>query len=339
MFLLTEAAARAAQLLLLLMGFRPGRQGGFTYWHVRPEGPAADSTPMSPLSPLSPRPVEAAPPRGRALRRPDLRRRSTAGEAVGAALHHAADAVHHAAEHALDDIVAVTSSAAAAVAAQHPHGPSPLSPRALSPLPLSPRAASALAQHSPPAELPTRLASAPLAVSAAPAEADAAAAAEGETTPRRRIKGDSAAEFAAAGGSLGAAAAAAAAATDTADALGEAAGGVTPSPGALMPEPPASPFRALAVQLPTDSAAGLDSGPSAPSRRGTRPDVPIVFLHGVGFGTLPYLALIRDIQHACPDTPVLMLEVRFRFFVGTLSCCSCCCTRLPTGLPPLLLCI
>lgn len=316
MFLLTEAAARAAQLLLLLMGFRPGRQGGFTYWHVRPEGPAADSTPLSPMSPLSPRPVEAAPPRGRALRRPDLRRRSTAGEAVGAALHHAADAVHHAAEHALDDIVAVTSSAAAAVAAQHPHGPSPLSPRALSPLPLSPRAGSALAQHSAPAELPAWLASGPPAVPGAPAEADAVAAAEGETMARRRIKGDSAAEFAAAGGSLGAAAAAAAAATDAADALEEADGGATPPPGALMPESPASPFRALAVQLPTDSAAGLDGldgGPSAPSRRGTRPDVPIVFLHGVGFGTLPYLALIRDIQHACPDTPVLMLEVRFRF--------------------------
>ncbi|PRW60464.1 expressed protein isoform A [Chlorella sorokiniana] len=312
MFLLTEAAARAAQLLLLLMGFRPGRQGRFTYWHVRPPGALADSTPLSPLSPLSPKPVSPPAPRGRSLR-PNLRRRSTAGEAMGAALHHAAGAVHHAAEHALDDIVAVTSSAAAVVAAQHPHGPSPLSPRALSPLPVSPRTASSLDNCSLPAELPARLASAPAAVPAAPAADSAPAAAEGESAPRRRVKGDSAAEFAAAGGSLGAAAAAA---TAAAVAAAPAEAGVeAPSPGALMAEPPASPFRSLAVQLPSDSAAALGgsaaglSVPSGPSRHSTRPDVPIVFLHGVGFGTLPYLALIRGIQHACPDTPLLMVEV------------------------------
>lgn len=293
MFLLTEAAARAAQLLLLLMGFRPGRQGGFLYWHVRPAGSASGlpgaAVDATPLSPLSPRPLSPPAPRGR-----DLRRRSTAGEAMGAALHHAADAVHHAAEHALDDILAVTSSAAAAVAAQHPHGPPPLSPRALSPLPLSPRAASALARQLPPAELPARLASAPPAVPAVPAVVDPPAAAEADATPRRRIKGDSAAELAAGGGGLGAAAAAAAAAV----------------PSAAVSEPLPSPFRSLALQVPNDSAATLPgSGGSGPAGGGTRPDVPIVFLHGVGFGTLPYLALIRDIQHACPDTPLLMLEV------------------------------
>lgn len=333
MFLLTEAAARAAQLLLLLMGFRPGRQGRFTYWHVRPlsssSGPAGMAHNDAPLSPLSPQPLSPPAPRGRSAH-PDLRRRSTAGEAVGAALHHAADAVHHAAEHALDDLVAVTSSAAAAVAAQHPHGPSPLSPRALSPL--SPRAASSLAQRSPPAELPARLASAPPAVPAVPAEADPPAAAEGGTVPRRRMKGDSAAEFvAAASGSLGAAASAAAT-TAGAAAVAAEPGAEAAALGALMPEPPASPFLSLAVQLPSDSAAALGgSGLSGHSGHSMRPDVPIVFLHGVGFGTLPYLALIRDIQHACPDTPVLMLEVRACCLasVQQLACCGTIGRRSP----------
>ena len=149
LFLLTEAAARAAQLLLLLMGFRPAWQGRFTYWHAPPlagsaaaGGGADKAAGEGPLSPLSPRPLSPLSPASR------LRRRSTAGEAVGAAVHHAADAVHHAAEHALHDILTVTSAAAAAVAAQHPHGPPPLSPRALTsppgvPLPGSAPAAGA----------------------------------------------------------------------------------------------------------------------------------------------------------------------------------------------------
>jgi len=37
--------------------------------------------------------------------------------------------------------------------------------------------------------------------------------------------------------------------------------------------------------------------------------VPIVFLHGVGFGTLPYLHFIRSLMKACPQSPFILLEM------------------------------
>lgn len=113
LFALTELAARTAHVLMWLMGFRPGHEGGFSCWHApplspTPPGAATLSPPMSPVG----------------ARRPpglSLRRHSTS-EAV-------AGVVHHAAEHALDATLTVTSAAAAVVAAQHPHGgPAPLSP-------------------------------------------------------------------------------------------------------------------------------------------------------------------------------------------------------------------
>lgn len=36
--------------------------------------------------------------------------------------------------------------------------------------------------------------------------------------------------------------------------------------------------------------------------------VPIVLLHGVGFGLLPYLPLLSDIQAACPGAPLIVVE-------------------------------
>lgn len=38
-------------------------------------------------------------------------------------------------------------------------------------------------------------------------------------------------------------------------------------------------------------------------------NVAIVFLHGVGFGVLPYLHFLSDIMKACPDSPVAVLEM------------------------------
>ncbi|KAG7668636.1 hypothetical protein Ndes2526B_g03740 [Nannochloris sp. 'desiccata'] len=37
--------------------------------------------------------------------------------------------------------------------------------------------------------------------------------------------------------------------------------------------------------------------------------VPVVFLHGVGFGTLPYLHFIRSLMKACPQSPFILLEM------------------------------
>eukprot|EP00887_Chlorella_sp_A99_P006932 scaffold2.g6932.t1 len=59
----------------------------------------------------------------------------------------------------------------------------------------------------------------------------------------------------------------------------------------------------------TAAAAAAGGGGGAPDAgRPTRRDVPIVFLHGVGFGVLPYLHLIRELMRACPETPVIMVE-------------------------------
>jgi pimeloyl-ACP methyl ester carboxylesterase len=37
--------------------------------------------------------------------------------------------------------------------------------------------------------------------------------------------------------------------------------------------------------------------------------VPVVFLHGVGFGTLPYLHFVRSLMKACPQSPFILLEM------------------------------
>ena len=37
--------------------------------------------------------------------------------------------------------------------------------------------------------------------------------------------------------------------------------------------------------------------------------VPVVFLHGVGFGTLPYLFFVRSMMKACPKSPFILLEM------------------------------
>ena len=34
-----------------------------------------------------------------------------------------------------------------------------------------------------------------------------------------------------------------------------------------------------------------------------------MFLHGVGFGVLPYLKLVSDLMDACPGHPVIVIEV------------------------------
>lgn len=75
-----------------------------------------------------------------------------------------------------------------------------------------------------------------------------------------------------------------------------------------------SPFQLAPLELPLPTAANnasrpADSAGSGAGTGGTRPDVPVVFLHGVGFGVLPYLHMVRDMQRACPNTPFLMVEV------------------------------
>jgi hypothetical protein len=73
------------------------------------------------------------------------------------------------------------------------------------------------------------------------------------------------------------------------------------------------------------AASASTAGDAAAASSSTRGDVPIVFLHGVGFGVLPYLHLVRQLQAACGGTPVMMVEVRsFCFFdlasAAVLSC-------------------
>jgi hypothetical protein len=66
-----------------------------------------------------------------------------------------------------------------------------------------------------------------------------------------------------------------------------------------------------ASSSPADSAGSVGhAAVAAAAPPGTRPDVPIVFLHGVGFGVLPYLHLVRQLQQACGQTPFLLVEVR-----------------------------
>jgi hypothetical protein len=37
--------------------------------------------------------------------------------------------------------------------------------------------------------------------------------------------------------------------------------------------------------------------------------IPVVFIHGVGFGMLPYLHFVRDLMKSCPGHPFILLEV------------------------------
>lgn len=299
MFALTELLARAAHVLMFLMGFRPGRQGRFTYWHAPPLAGKAAAFAEAQL-PLSP-PLSPAPRRGVAT----LRRHSTS-EVV-------AEAVHHAAEHALDATLAVTSTAAAVVAAQHPHGlATPLSPRTLPPS-AAHRSASPGLLRSPgmAAVSAERAASSPpgLVLPEAAVAADGLGGAAAGSSLRRRAKNDSAADYAL----VDYAAAAAEAENERVEPATEAAAAEADAEVRLA----ASPFRLPALEVPraspADSAGSVGGGsvgvPAARGAGGTRPDVPVVFLHGVGFGVLPYLHLVRDIQQACSSTPVLMVEV------------------------------
>jgi hypothetical protein len=52
------------------------------------------------------------------------------------------------------------------------------------------------------------------------------------------------------------------------------------------------------------------AGPSAGSAAAApAPGVPLVFIHGVGFGMLPYLHFVRALMVACPAHPVMVVEV------------------------------
>ncbi|KAL4459101.1 hypothetical protein ABPG75_013966 [Micractinium tetrahymenae] len=322
MFALTELLARAAHLLMFLMGFRPGRQGRFTYWHAPPlagkagTGAGAANAGQLPLSP----PLSPLPPRGAAM----LRRHSTS-EVVAEAVHHAAGAVHNAAEHALDATLTVTSTAAAVVAAQHPHGlPTPLSPHA-APAAAARRAASPAPPRSPDmATAPAgRAASSPprlvLPAAAVPAEgagagisgAGAGVGAAASSSLRRRTKNDSAADYTLAAAAAAAGAEGVESATEAAAADAEVRVAASPFRLASLDLPRASPSDSASSMggATAATAAAASGGGAAGAAGGTRPDVPIVFLHGVGFGVLPYLHLVRDIQQACCSTPVLMVEV------------------------------
>lgn len=306
MFGLTELLARAAHFLMYLMGFRPGRQGHFTYWHAPPLAGKAAAAAGAAQLPLSP-PLSPAPLRGAGA----LRRHSTS-EVVAGAVHHAAGAVHNAAEHALDATLTVTSTAAAVVAAQHPHGqPTPLSPQARrpsSPAPLrSPGMASAPAARAASSPPGLVLPEAAVAAHSAGVLATGAAEAAAGSSLRRRAKNDSAAEF------VLAAAADAAAGSEREDGQVEAATEAAAPASDAEVCVAASPFRLAPLETPRASpsdSAGSVGAAAAGAAGGTRPDVPVVFLHGVGFGVLPYLHLVRDIQQACANTPVLMVEVR-----------------------------
>lgn len=266
---------------MLLMGFRPARQHGFTYWHSRPRSPAALDSAAAAAAALSP-PMS-----------PVLRRRSTGDTGAAQAAHKAPGAVHQAAEQALDATLSVTSAAAAVVAAQHPHGgPSPLSPRVHSAAGYEPALTAACS--APAASLDWGRQGSAAAAASGQTDGRATAAASA-TSPRRRNKGDSASDFH--NGPLADAAAAAAAAAAT-------------QAGAPLPPLHTAPSASPADSAGSGAGGGELGAAAAAAREGsTRSDVPVVFLHGVGFGVLPYLHLVRGIQQACESTPVIMVEV------------------------------
>lgn len=129
---------------------------------------------------------------------------------------------------------------------------------------------------------------------------------------RRRTKNDAAADYMladAAAAAAGAESVGAEPATEAAAAANDGLVHVAPSPFRLAP-------LELPGPSPSDSAGSMGGAAAAHGAAagsgGTRPDVPVVFLHGVGFGVLPYLHLVRDIQQACSSTPLLMVEVSVR---------------------------
>ena len=311
LFAITEALARAAHVLMLLMGYRPTRQGRFSCWVAPPlEGGAAAGAGGGVLSP----PTSPMGGPWASLGGGGGRRHSTS-EAVAGAVHQAADAVHHAAEHALDATLTGVSAAAAVVAAQHPHGVAP---------PVAPRAGSPLALR--PVAPPTPTLAAPAAAPRATELSGAANASGGAL--RRRHKADSASDYA---GRAAPAEAATQAAVEAAEADAEV---------RLL-----SPFR-LAAARPSSPAGGDDGGPadSAGSaagghrRGGTRPDVPVVFLHGVGFdkclgGTAAGAGGARNERvHACSDTASLRGACSGSTCSAPAAPACCCCS--PTARPP-----
>ena len=63
---------------------------------------------------------------------------------------------------------------------------------------------------------------------------------------------------------------------------------------------------------------GLDArsaGPAAAGPRGGAGSAPIVFLHGVGLGVMPYLAFIYKVLAVFGDTPIIVPEVRRRLLL------------------------
>lgn len=52
---------------------------------------------------------------------------------------------------------------------------------------------------------------------------------------------------------------------------------------------------------------GANTATAATTNKNTT--VPVVFLHGVGFGTLPYLYFVRNMMKACPQSPFILLEM------------------------------
>jgi hypothetical protein len=101
----------------------------------------------------------------------------------------------------------------------------------------------------------------------------------------------------------------------------------TPSGPTTVPSPPhLSPTSSFGeeekqqlMSTPVHEVSPNENGPQphevSPNENGLQPGgsstslVPIVFLHGVGFGVLPYLHFIRDVMKACPASPVIVLEM------------------------------
>ena len=357
-YLGAEAAARAAQALLWLMGFRGLRQGRFTCWVALPPAAAAAAAPEAGGGPTQQQqaglagggaaaeqqgpPAGAASPAGtRWLFSEDsaaglvlegeedeagvqeeeeegageraVPAAAAAGQLAASAPEEAAvplsawprsprvlqrhsaaaEAVHHAAEQALDGVLDVTSTMSAAVAAQHPHAGS---------LPVSPRPVTALAASA--GSFSARAGGIVGGASAGAGSGAAGAAGSGggsggtkcaaSPQPRlRRGKGDSAVDYpeVAQADSVQVAAGPGRAAAAAAEEAAVAAQRPAPVEG---PQPPAGSSGSSGSSFIINDRGRASS---------TRSDVPIVFIHGVGVGVLPYLHLVREIMKACSQSP------------------------------------
>ena len=270
-----ELAARIAHLLLRLMGFQKGQQGPFTTWTRPPLFPTT-SSPVKFLSSQGNLLTETTTPSAGTGSQQHQHPRNHHRHHNGAA--EAKEAAHHAADNIVDAAVAASSAAAAAVMKQYPH--------------------EGQQYHLPP---PSQLKSPSLPIiNALKGMMERRVSLPVVASPQRRHHHTRTT--------------AAAAAVE----------GVIEEEAAAAPiqmeNGKGGSFKVLNVETAAAAAAAnggsstndntqLPPPPPIEEEEEEEETVPVVFLHGVGFGSLPYLHFIQKLMKACPRSPFILLEM------------------------------